>query len=423
MGTDNPAVLIYDSLGNPVQFADGGSLSGGAAGLMLLAKDGTTARFLTCDGGGRLTIVGAGTAGSPLGGVLTIQGIASGTAVTVGGTVEVQQATASSLKAQVQGPGTIGAAPVGNPLFIGGTDGTSLQALRLHDLDTGGGTEFDLGVNLRISGAGGSIEAKGQKTMASSIPVVLASDQSTISVTQAPSGAVTGYPFGKIALGGGTVNTINAILTPAYNEQSVNAQRSLSSTSAADTNAAGNGARKVTIIYYDQTCAGPFTETVNLNGVGVVATANNNICFIEEMYNSDVGPGGANVGTITLWVNNVGGGGTIGTIGIGNVVAGVGDNHTFWAHHYVPPSKTASLATVVAGSSAASTIFLRARNPTVTTSPDLPQTEFLSVAAGGSTVRPLNYPVTVPGPARILAYGIPSANNATMNCSFDYSEK
>ncbi|MGH7965434.1 MAG: hypothetical protein ACRERD_27095, partial [Candidatus Binatia bacterium] len=50
------------------------------------------------------------------------------------------------------------------------------------DLDSGAGTDFHLGVSLRLSASGGGIEAIGQKVMGSSIPVVLASDHSTIVV-------------------------------------------------------------------------------------------------------------------------------------------------------------------------------------------------------------------------------------------------
>jgi hypothetical protein len=50
------------------------------------------------------------------------------------------------------------------------------------DLDSGGGTEYVIGVNLRLTASGGSIEALGQKAMASSIPVTMASDQSAIVV-------------------------------------------------------------------------------------------------------------------------------------------------------------------------------------------------------------------------------------------------
>lgn len=51
------------------------------------------------------------------------------------------------------------------------------------DLDSGGGTDLVLAVNLRLSNAGGSIEALGQKAMASSIPVVIASDQASFGVS------------------------------------------------------------------------------------------------------------------------------------------------------------------------------------------------------------------------------------------------
>jgi hypothetical protein len=43
--------------------------------------------------------------------------------------------------------------------------------------EVGAGTEKQLGVNLRISNAAGSIEAKGQQASASSIPITIASDQ------------------------------------------------------------------------------------------------------------------------------------------------------------------------------------------------------------------------------------------------------
>lgn len=59
---------------------------------------------------------------------------------------------------------------------VGGTDGANYRNVRLLDLDTGAGTQYWLGANLRISGNGGSIEAKGQQVMASSLPVVWASD-------------------------------------------------------------------------------------------------------------------------------------------------------------------------------------------------------------------------------------------------------
>lgn len=64
------------------------------------------------------------------------------------------------------------------------------------DLDTGGGTDHVLGINLRLSASGGSIEAIGQKAMAASIPVVFASDQSALSVdTELPAAAALSDNF------------------------------------------------------------------------------------------------------------------------------------------------------------------------------------------------------------------------------------
>lgn len=58
------------------------------------------------------------------------------------------------------------------------------------DLDSGGGTEYVLGFNLRMTASGGSVEAIGQKAMAASIPVVLASDQSALAIdTELPAAA------------------------------------------------------------------------------------------------------------------------------------------------------------------------------------------------------------------------------------------
>jgi hypothetical protein len=57
-----------------------------------------------------------------------------------------------------------------------------LRSALIVDCDTGGGTELVNAVNLRLSASGGSIEAIGQQAMASSIPVVLASNQSSITV-------------------------------------------------------------------------------------------------------------------------------------------------------------------------------------------------------------------------------------------------
>lgn len=271
---------------------------------------------------------------------------------------------------------------------------------------------------------GSTAPTVGQKAMASSLPVTIASDQSAISMTIVPANAFTGLAVGIVILGGSTAGTIQSVRATTYTEQTANAQRSFASSSASDA-AAGVGARQVEITYYTSAMVGPLTETVTLNGTTAVATVATNICFIEKMKVVSVGSTTRNVGTITLYVNNSGGGGTIGTIGIGNVVSAQGDNRTFWGHHYIQAGKTASLATlvasaVVAGNTATCSFILRSQDPTVANSPDVQITEFLSMST--TIVRALGIPIKVAGPARITAFGVPTNNNATLNASFDFSE-
>ena len=66
-----------------------------------------------------------GTAGSASTTVLSVQGVASGT------NLNVAQATASSLNAQVVGAAAAGAALTGNPVLVAGSDGTSVRTLAL----------------------------------------------------------------------------------------------------------------------------------------------------------------------------------------------------------------------------------------------------------------------------------------------------
>jgi hypothetical protein len=125
--------------------------------------------------------------------------------------------------------------------------------------------------------------------------------------------------IGQIAT---TANTEAAVEATIYTEQTSGAQRALKSSSVNDTNAAGTGARQVRITFYtltaDGTIAGPFIETVNLNGTTAVPTVNTNIALIEKMEIVAAGSGGVAAGTITLTVDNAGAGATIGTVSANN---------------------------------------------------------------------------------------------------------
>lgn len=104
--------------------------------------------------GGAVTLYGedgssvTGTAGTPGTAVLTIQGVSGGQPIPISGTVT---ATNPSV-------GTNNAAAPGSSTQIGGTDGTNLQSVHVYDADSGAGTEWVLGVELRKSASGGSVE-------------------------------------------------------------------------------------------------------------------------------------------------------------------------------------------------------------------------------------------------------------------------
>ena len=82
----------------------------------------------------------------------------------------------------------------------GFSDGTNMQGARVFDLDSGAGTQYAAGVNLRRTANGGSVELVGQATMANSVPVGIASDQSSFGVAATQSGTWTVQP-------GNTANT------------------------------------------------------------------------------------------------------------------------------------------------------------------------------------------------------------------------
>lgn len=215
-------------------------------------------------------------------------------------------------------------------------------------------------------------------------------------------GSNSGRSYGYTATSAASAKTVRAtIYTPPGN----NAQRSIVSTNANDT-AAGTGARTVKITYLDATGAGPFTETITLNGTTAVNTVNTNIALIERMDVMTVGAGGGNAGTINLQTLINGGGTTIGSIA-------VGDNQTNWAHHYVPVGKTCYVlliegsASVVAGG-----MTINSLNPisavVAQVQPDI------TVRHGTTHIsRPYPVPVPVVGPALIFVNERPDAATAS----------
>jgi hypothetical protein len=293
--------------------------------------------------------------------------------VSQSGTWTVQQGTPPW---SVVGAAADGAAVTGNPILMGGQDGTNAQS-------------------------------------------ILTDTLGRIVTASAASAATNGFSNGEIILASTTVTAVRAT---TYTEPTSGAQRSMASSSAADTSA-GTGARTVRITYYTLsagTVAGPFTEIITLNGTGNVNTVATNICYIEKLEVITVGSGGVNAGTITLFGATAGGGGTVWTIA-------VGANRTFSAHHYVPSSKTCSITTFNGGIKGADTsgFILRAKDPTNANSAELQINDLLRAPSSGNTpVRPYTAPLKVTGPSRITAFAVPdSSSSRTYYASFDFYEE
>ena len=142
-----------------VSWAVGGTTPSFTQVYATLVSKGTTAgtgvdasgveRPVLVDSSARQVVVGPGVAGTPAGGVLTVQGVVGGTAIPISGSIS---ATNPSV-------GTNAAAAPTSSTQVGGSDGTDLQAARVFDADTGAGSQYVLGAVLRKSASGGSVEA------------------------------------------------------------------------------------------------------------------------------------------------------------------------------------------------------------------------------------------------------------------------
>jgi hypothetical protein len=254
--------------------------------------------------------------------------------------------------------------------------------------------------------------------------VYISPNQVPIPTTVVPATDTAGSSIGRAS--NLSANVFVPVRQTTYVEQTTNAQRSLVSTSASDT-ALGTGARTVRITYYDQTCAGPFYETVTLNGTTAVNTVATNICFIERMDVISVGSNGSNVGTLNLYTGINATGVIFAAIGTGAVATGIGDNQTFYCHHYVPSGVGIRGYSVVAGIIAAagggsSVTVIRSRNPTDPNSPFVVVSDFLNAAQGNSLTRTYQVSVTLTGPLVLVAYVTPANNNSVATCNFDWSE-
>jgi len=329
----------------------------------------------------------------------------NGGSLTVDGTVTANQGTAAALSG-------------GWPVKV--TDGTNVMPT---------GDAIERSVFQQISdGTTGPVKVTPASTAAGAadkaLVVTVSPFSAPITITNTPAGARTGVSYALKILGGGTAGTLQVMRATVYTEPTSAAQRSISSSSASDTSA-GVGARTVKITYYNNTGVGPFTEIVTLNGTTAVNTVATDIRFIENIEVVTAGSTLSNVGTISLFGTTGGGGGTVGSIGVGTVISGVGDNRTLWAHHYIAVGYTAQMSVLVigiqsGGSATNGQFFVRSSQPLVANSAEVIVGD--SVLSIGTFERVFTFNPNIVGFARLTAYAVPGVNNATISCAFDWSE-
>lgn len=194
MSSVSPASVLYSSDGYELASINGSLIPTNTRGLLIEGSDGSgNSRFMSVDASGRPVVVGAGTAGSAVGGVVTIQGVSSMTPV------QVSQATASNLNATVVGTGSAGTAATGVITIQGIASMTPVQvsqatAANLNATVVQGTSPWIT----NISQFGGSNVVTGTGASGAGIPRVTVSNDSNILATQ--SGTWTVQP-------GNTANT------------------------------------------------------------------------------------------------------------------------------------------------------------------------------------------------------------------------
>jgi hypothetical protein len=217
MSSESPASILFSTDGYELAVQGGVAAPAGTRALLTAGSDGSLTRIMLMDGYSRQVVVGAGTAGSATGGVLTIQGVASGTAVTVAQSTQanlnatVYQSTASNLNAAVVGTGTAGT-PAGGLLTIQGATGaypvlvSQATASNLNAAVVGTGTAgTPTGGVLTVQGATG-----GYALPVSSTPIK-SSSSSTTSVASSASNVML-LATNTNRLGASVFNDSNSIV-------------------------------------------------------------------------------------------------------------------------------------------------------------------------------------------------------------------
>lgn len=197
MSSESPAAIFFSSDGYELAVINGNAIPANTRGLLTQGSDGTNSHFFSVDSSGRQVIVGIGTAGTSVGGILSVQGVAGGVAIPVSGTFT--SASASTTATAVPGSATLSGASVSTTVLSGLTSG-DMYAL---SMTTAGLLRVD-GSNV-IQPVSGTITANAG-TGTFTISGTVAATQSgtwTNTVSQATAASLNATVIGTTAAGAG----------------------------------------------------------------------------------------------------------------------------------------------------------------------------------------------------------------------------
>lgn len=204
MSGESPASILFSSDGVELTAVSGSAIPTGTRGIISAGSDGTNARFISVDSSGRTISVGAGVAGTPTGGVLSIQGVASGTPMPISGTVTASNASIT----------TTGSAVPASATFIGASVTTAAPTYTTGNL---GALSLTTSGFLRVDGSGVTQPVSGtgtftvvQSTAANLLATVTASgnfNNASVSATGAAPPASGTYIAGSVTTAAPTYTT------------------------------------------------------------------------------------------------------------------------------------------------------------------------------------------------------------------------
>lgn len=198
--SDSPAAVIFDENGVAIAVEPGTAVPANTPGLFIVGSDGTNARFLRMATDGTLRIDPTGTTTQPV----SVASLPLPTGAATEATLATRLADAT-FTARIP---TIGQkASAGSLSVVVASDQTvPISAVSL-PLPTGAATEATLSTRLSESAWSLRTNTLGQKAMAGSMPIVIASDQTVIPVSDNAGSLTVDTPQLPAALVGGRLTT------------------------------------------------------------------------------------------------------------------------------------------------------------------------------------------------------------------------